>query len=75
MIEFDAQDDNQFYFSIFDRAKIEDLSMGENMKAENDSFVVVKQRNGYHIWCTKGKVTGALIFPSLEKVFEFLGSN
>lgn len=74
-MNFDLEDDNGFDFTVLDRAKIEDLEMGQDMKAENDSFVVVLQKNGYHVWCTQGKRTGAFIFSSLEKVFEFLHNN
>ena len=75
MIKYGAEDYDGFDFSVLDRAKIEDLGLGEHMKAENDSFIVTKQKNGYHIWCTKGKRTGVIVLPSLEKVLEFLHNN
>ena len=71
----DIEDDNQFDFSVFDRTKIEDLELNEKIEAESGSFLIVRKRNGYHVWCQRGKQTGVYCLPTLEKVFEFLESN
>ncbi len=68
-------DEDQFDFSVFDRARIEDLELNQKMEAESGSFLVAKKRNGYHVWCVKGNRRGVICFPSLEKVFEFLENN
>ena len=76
MFQFDTEDeDNNFNFSIFDRAKIEDLEINEKMEAENGTFQVVRTKNGYSIFCVRGKKRGVSLFPTLEKAFEFLESD
>jgi hypothetical protein len=72
---FDLQDDENFDYSVLDRAKIEDLEMGEKMESESGSFAVIRQKNGYHVWCVRGKRRGILLCPTLEKAFAFLESN
>jgi len=72
---FDLEDDNSFTCSVLDKARIEDLSIGDKMKSENDSFVVIRQRNGYHIWAAEGKRKGMFVCANLDQTYQFLENN
>lgn len=72
---FDLEDDNSFEFSVLDKTRIEDLEIGDRMEAENDSFMILRGSNGYHIWVTNGKQRETFICTTLEKTFQFLENN
>lgn len=75
MYRSDVEDNDDFEFSVLDKARIEDLEMGQKIESENGSFLVARQINGYHVWCGRGKRKGVMAFSNLEKVFSFLENN
>ena len=72
---FDVEDSNDFDFSVLDRAKIEDLDVGEKMESESGRFLVGRTKNHYEVWYVKENSKGREICTSLEIVFEFLEDN
>lgn len=72
---FDTQDDDGFDFSVLDKARIEDLSIGEKMQAESGTFMVLKRPIGYDAQSVKGEKIGIFRFPNIEKLFDFLENN
>ncbi len=75
MNQFDLEDAGGFDFSVLDRAKIEDLEIGEKMESESSHFIVVREKAGYWIWYVKENVKGKEFCKTLEKAFDFLEDN
>ncbi len=75
MFQFDIEDDDKFECSALDKARIEDLDIGEQMEAENDSFRILRQINGYNILCSNGAQRGHFVCPTLESTLQFLENN
>ncbi len=71
MFASDQEDNPAFDFSILDRNRIEDLSLGEKMEGESGLFEVQKINNGYCLWSilTGGKPA---TFSTLAKIINYL---
>jgi len=71
MFAFDQEDNTDFDFSILDRNRIEDLSLGEEMEGESGLFKIQRLKNGYCLWSilTAGQ---PVIFPTLSEITEYL---
>ena len=71
MLASDQEDSPGFDFSVLDKARIEDLSLGESMEGENGLFKIQKLKNGYCLWAilTNGR---PVIFPTQIKIIEYL---